>query len=87
MNPGGALSLQSHKHRQEHWVVVSGVATVEVDGVQSSLTSGESILIPLGSKHRLSNNDVELVIIIETQIGDYLGEDDITRYEDDYQRD
>ena len=86
VNPGGTLSLQSHKHRQEHWVVVSGVATVEVDGVQSSLTSGESILIPLGSKHRLSNNGAELVIIIETQIGDYLGEDDISRYEDAYVR-
>ena len=86
VNPGGTLSLQSHKHRQEHWVVVSGLATVEVDDVQSSLTSGESILIPLGSKHRLSNNGSELVIIIETQIGDYLGEDDITRYEDAYGR-
>lgn len=83
---GGVLSLQSHKHRSEHWVVVSGIATIEIDGIIKELHPNESIYIHVGQKHRLSNVHKEKVIIIETQTGDYLGEDDIIRYEDIYNR-
>ncbi len=80
------LSLQSHKCRKEHWVVVLGEAEVEIDSKVSKLTRGESIDIPLGSIHRLTNNKEIDLIIIEIQFGDYLGEDDIIRYEDDFGR-
>jgi len=84
--PGESLSLQSHKNRSEHWVVASGVATVECDGVKSCLNQFESIAIPQGSKHRLSNENKKLLQIIEVQFGEHLSETDITRYEDKYQR-
>jgi mannose-6-phosphate isomerase len=83
---GGRLSLQSHKHRSEHWTVVNGTATVTVDAKVAKLSRGQSVDIPLGAKHRLENLDSDLVEIIEVQFGDYLGEDDIVRYEDVYQR-
>ena len=82
----GRLSLQSHKHRYEHWTVVNGTATVTVDDKIVALTRGQSIDIPFGSKHRLENLHQGEVEIIEVQFGDYLGEDDIIRYEDVYQR-
>jgi mannose-6-phosphate isomerase-like protein (cupin superfamily) len=84
--PSGRLSLQSHKHRSEHWTVVTGEATVTVGDSVRTLTRGLSIDIALGARHRLENfggTDVEL---IEVQFGDYLGEDDIVRYDDAYQR-
>ncbi len=84
--PQGRLSLQSHNHRAEHWTVVAGRATVTVGGDVRTLTRGQSADIALGDRHRLENfgdTDVEL---IEVQFGDYLGEDDIVRHDDVYQR-
>jgi len=86
VNPGARLSYQSHGHRSEHWVVLSGHATAIIDDVEHVADPGESVDVPLGAKHRLINKgDIELVII-EVQRGEYTGEDDITRYEDDYGR-
>lgn len=84
--PGGRLSLQSHKHRSEHWVVVAGTATVTNGDTVSTLTTGQSTYIPLGHKHRLENQGETPVQIVEVQVGSYLGEDDITRYDDVYGR-
>ena len=86
VTPGGRLSLQSHKHRGEHWTVVTGTATVTVDDTISTLTRSQSVDIPQGARHRLENHHEGLVEIIEVQFGDYLGEDDIVRYEDAYNR-
>jgi mannose-6-phosphate isomerase len=86
VNPQGRLSLQSHKHRYEHWTVVEGTATVTVDDKVLTLTRGQSVDIPFRSKHRLENFGTDQVEIIEVQFGDYLGEDDIIRYEDVYNR-
>ena len=84
--PGELLSLQSHKHRSEHWLVASGVATVECDGEKSYLNQFESISIPQGAKHRLFNESTEFLQVVEVQFGEILSEDDITRYEDKYKR-
>ena len=84
--PGQSLSLQSHKHRSEHWLVASGVATIECDGEKGYLNQFESISIPQGAKHRLSNQNKELLQIVEVQFGKRLSEKDITRYEDKYKR-
>ena len=86
VNPGGRLSLQSHKHRGEHWTVVNGIATVTVGEKVVELTRAQSIDIPKGEKHRLENLHKDEVEIIEVQFGDYLGEDDIVRYDDIYNR-
>jgi mannose-6-phosphate isomerase len=86
VNPQGRLSLQSHKHRYEHWTVVGGTATVTVDDKVLTLTRGQSVDIPFGSRHRLENFGADHVEIIEVQFGDYLGEDDIIRYDDVYNR-
>jgi mannose-6-phosphate isomerase len=86
VNPGGRLSLQSHRHRGEHWTVVSGIATVTVGETVKDFTRSQSIDIPQGDKHRLENNHEGIVEIIEVQFGDYLGEDDIIRYDDVYNR-
>ena len=86
VKPGEKLSLQKHKFRSEHWVVVSGVAKVEIDGEIMILNENESSYIPLGSKHRLSNPGKENLKIIEIQSGSYLGEDDIERFQDNYGR-
>ncbi len=86
VNPGGRLSLQSHKHRGEHWTVVSGIATVTVGETVKDFTRAQSIDIPQGDRHRLENNHTDVVEIIEVQFGDYLGEDDIIRYDDVYNR-
>ena len=83
---GGRLSLQTHKHRYEHWTVVNGTATVTVDEKVVTLIRGQSIDIPFGSKHRLENLHSGEVEIIEVHFGDYLGEDDIVRHEDAYSR-
>lgn len=86
VNPGAALSLQSHARRTEHWTVVRGRGVVTCGGREFELGVNESTEIPLGSKHRIRNDGVEPVEIIEVQLGDYLGEDDIVRYEDRYDR-
>ncbi|MDA8646265.1 mannose-1-phosphate guanylyltransferase/mannose-6-phosphate isomerase [Porticoccaceae bacterium] len=86
VRPGAKLSLQKHNHRAEHWVVVSGVATVERDNKRFKLAKNESTFIPIGAVHSLENNEDELLQIIEVQSGDYLGEDDIIRYSDHYGR-
>ena len=83
---GESLSLQLHKHRSEHWIVVSGVADVEINNNKFSLNENESTYIPLGSKHRLSNSGKDPLIIIEVQSGSYFGEDDIIRFDDKYGR-
>jgi mannose-1-phosphate guanylyltransferase / mannose-6-phosphate isomerase len=86
VKPGGRLSLQSHKFRSEHWVVVSGEATVTNGGTVSTLRPNESTFIPIGAKHRLENHGELPVQIIEVQVGGYVGEDDIERFEDSYGR-
>jgi mannose-1-phosphate guanylyltransferase/mannose-6-phosphate isomerase len=84
--PGARLSLQSHKHRSEHWVVVSGVATVTNGDEIITVQKNQSTYIPIGAQHRLENNGREPLHIVEIQVGEYLGEDDIQRYEDNYGR-
>ncbi len=84
--PGGRLSLQSHGRRSEHWVVVKGRAKVTIEGRPSELGRYESVFIPQGAKHRLENPFADFLEVIEVQCGDYLGEDDIERYEDAYAR-
>ena len=86
VKPGAALSLQMHHHRSEHWIVVQGMARV-VNGERSLLVnSNESTFIPAGHKHRLENPGVIDLVMIEVQSGEYLGEDDIVRFEDQYGR-
>ena len=85
--PSAALSLQMHHHRSEHWIVVQGTARVEINKETKIISQNESAYIPLGSKHRLSNPGKIQLILIEVQSGDYLGEDDIIRFEDKYGRD
>lgn len=86
VHPGASLSLQSHFHRSEHWVVVHGTARVTVDDAVQLLSENQSIYIPLGSVHRLENPGKVPMVLIEVQTGSYLGEDDIIRYEDVYAR-
>ena len=86
VKPGEKLSLQMHNHRSEHWIVVNGTAKVELDNKISILKENQSTYIPVKSKHRLSNPSLEPLILIEVQSGTYLGEDDIVRFEDKYNR-
>jgi mannose-1-phosphate guanylyltransferase/mannose-1-phosphate guanylyltransferase/mannose-6-phosphate isomerase len=86
VKPGGVLSLQSHFHRSEHWVVVAGSARITVEGEVRLLTENESVYVPLGAVHRLENPGRLELHLIEVQSGAYLGEDDITRYSDIYAR-
>jgi mannose-1-phosphate guanylyltransferase len=93
VNSNQRLSLQSHKHRSEHWIVVSGTATVEIRKKESiekdwifDLNPNESCFIPAQAMHRLANYGKIPLVIIEVQVGEYTGEDDIIRYEDDYKR-
>jgi mannose-1-phosphate guanylyltransferase/mannose-6-phosphate isomerase len=86
VKPGHKLSLQKHFHRAEHWVVVNGTAVVHLDGEEKLLGENESIYIPLGSTHRLTNPGKVPLNLIEVQSGPYLGEDDIVRFEDVYAR-
>ena len=87
VNPGAKLSLQMHSKRAEHWVVVSGTATVTNGEKKLTLSEGESTFIPIGVKHDLKNKTHEALVVIEVQSGTYLGEDDILRIEDEYGRD
>jgi mannose-6-phosphate isomerase len=86
VNTGHRLSYQKHFKRQEIWTVVQGEATVVLDGETKTLKEGESIFIPLESKHRVENRYNKQLIFIEIQRGSYFGEDDIIRFEDDYNR-
>ncbi len=86
VNPGARLSLQSHRRRSENWIVVSGEAYVTVDDQQFTVKKGERAHIPAGARHRMENKTKEPLILIEVQSGDYFGEDDIERFEDDYGR-
>lgn len=86
VHPGAMMSLQSHVHRSEHWIVVEGTACVTVDNMTSLVTENQSIYIPLGARHRLENPGRLPMVLIEVQTGAYLGEDDITRYADVYAR-
>ncbi len=86
VHPGAALSLQSHHHRSEHWIVVEGTAKVTVDDETRLVTENQSVYIPLGAVHRLENPGKVAMVLIEVQTGSYLGEDDIIRYEDLYAR-
>ena len=86
VKPGEKLSLQMHHHRSEHWVVVNGTAKVEINTNITMLSENQSIYIPLGSKHRLSNPGKIPLKLIEVQSGSYVGEDDIVRFEDTYGR-
>jgi mannose-1-phosphate guanylyltransferase/mannose-6-phosphate isomerase len=86
VNPGGKLSLQSHNHRAEHWVVVRGTAKVTVGDATKLVTENESVFIPLGAKHRLENSGRIPMHLIEVQTGSYLEEDDIQRFDDSYGR-
>ena len=83
---GQRLSYQSHSKRQEQWTVVKGNLTVIIDGTEHTVYTGKSIHIPWGSKHRAWNKTDDIVQFIEVQTGTYFGEDDIIRYEDDYER-
>ena len=91
VKPGARLSLQSHNHRAEHWTVVAGIGTLEVHiGPEAEWIKeykpNQYCHIPKKAKHRITNNGTEDLVIIEVQCGDYTGEDDIIRYQDDYGR-
>jgi mannose-1-phosphate guanylyltransferase/mannose-6-phosphate isomerase len=86
VSPGQRLSLQKHRHRSEHWTIVEGVAEVTIDDQVLTVSPNESVYIPLGAVHRAANPGKTPVTLIEVQCGDYLGEDDIIRFEDDYGR-
>ena len=86
VKPGARLSLQAHRHRSEHWIVVRGRAEVTCGDTRLTLSANESTHIPVGSRHRVSNPGTVPLEMIEVQVGDYLGEDDIVRFADDYER-
>lgn len=86
VDPGAQLSYQSHRGREEHWVVVTGQATIVLNDTVHTVNPGQHFFIPRGAKHRLANRSNGPLVVVEMQTGDYFGEDDITRYEDDYNR-
>jgi len=86
VKPGKRLSLQKHFHRSEHWIVVSGTATVTVNEKTFLVRPNESTYIKMGEIHRLENEGKIPVVLIEAQVGEYTGEDDIVRFEDDFKR-
>ena len=86
VKPGAALSLQMHHHRSEHWIVVSGTAKIVNGGEDRLVHTNESTYIPAGTPHRLLNPGVIDLVMIEVQSGEYLGEDDIVRFDDRYGR-
>jgi len=86
VKPHKRLSLQSHKHRNEHWVIVSGTAIVTINDKTFTLYQNESTYIKAGDKHRLLNDTDKTLMIIEAQVRSYTGEDDIERYDDDFSR-
>jgi len=86
VRPGASLSSQFHYHRAEHWIVVKGTATISCDGKERQVGVNESVYIPQGTIHRLENRTEQLLELVEVQTGDYLGEDDIVRLDDEYGR-
>lgn len=86
VKPGHRLSLQMHHHRSEHWIVVSGTAKVTCGDQEIMLCTNQSTYVPACTNHRLENSGVIPLVLIEVQNGEYLGEDDITRFQDDYAR-
>ncbi len=86
VNPKSKLSLQKHKKRSEHWVVIKGKPQVIIDKMKKKLHENDHVFIPINSVHRIENNTDKMVVIVEVQIGTYLGEDDIIRLEDIYGR-
>jgi mannose-1-phosphate guanylyltransferase/mannose-1-phosphate guanylyltransferase/mannose-6-phosphate isomerase len=86
VKPGKRLSLQSHKRRSENWVIIRGSALVTLDEEEIPRSANQSVFIPAGARHRIKNAGKEDVVFIEVQTGTYLGEDDIIRYEDDFNR-
>jgi mannose-6-phosphate isomerase len=86
VRPGRRLSYQRHERRSEHWFVVSGTGLVVLDGVEHAVTSGGAIDVPCGTAHRIQNTGEEELVFVEVQRGNYFGEDDITRLDDDYGR-
>ena len=86
VKPGHRLSLQMHHHRSEHWIVVSGTAKVTCGDKETLLTTNQSTYVPPCTSHRLENSGVIPMVLIEVQNGEYLGEDDIVRFQDDYSR-
>ena len=86
VNPGMRISLQSHKLRAEHWFVVSGRGIAELDGQELEVEPGSSIDVPIGSVHRISCGQSSPIVFIEVQTGSHFSEDDITRYQDDFNR-
>ena len=86
VKPGHRLSLQMHHHRSEHWIVVSGTAKVVCGDAEIMLSNNQSTYVPQCTNHRLENHGVIPLVLIEVQNGEYLGEDDIVRFQDDYAR-
>jgi mannose-6-phosphate isomerase len=86
VRPGRRLSYQRHTRRAEHWVVVAGLAEVTLDGAVHLLKAGDAIDIPRGAAHRIANTGDADLVFVEVQLGDYFGEDDIERLEDDFGR-
>lgn len=86
VTPGKRLSYQTHRRRAEHWFVVRGTGAVTLDGVTIAVVTGTAVDIPIGAAHRIENTGAEDLVFIEVQHGDYFGEDDIVRLEDDFGR-
>ena len=84
--PHSRLSYQTHEHRAEHWVIVTGKATCVLDGETVIVGPGECVDVAVGQAHRITNQEDELLVLVEVQLGSYCGEDDIVRLEDDYGR-
>ncbi len=84
--PGKRLSYQRHARRSEHWFIVHGTAVVTLDGERREVSPGDAVDIPVGTDHRIENAGEQVVVFVEVQHGDYFGEDDIVRLEDDYGR-
>lgn len=86
VNPKSKLSLQKHKKRSEHWIVVKGKPLITIDKTQKKYNENDHVFIPIDGIHRIENDTDKMVVIVEVQIGSYLGEDDIIRLEDIYGR-
>lgn len=86
VNPGKRISLQSHKFRAEHWFIVSGQGTAELDGKEIEVGPGDAVDVPIGSKHRISCVEANPLVFIEVQTGSSFAEEDIVRYDDDFGR-
>lgn len=86
VQPGQRLSYQSHRHRSEYWIIVAGSARLTIDDSPLDRGQGETVTIAAGAKHRVENPGSEPLVFIEVQTGEYLGEDDIERFDDDYGR-